>query len=100
MTNQEIQSLLEKQRVYYRSGVTIPVKFRIEQLKKLYAAVQKYQKEINEALRADLGKSRYEGFMCESGLVLTEISYMIKHAKRFSKRKRAKRLEKQTWACL
>lgn len=88
MTNQEIQSLLEKQRVYYRSGVTIPVKFRIEQLKKLYAAVQKYQKEINEALRADLGKSRYEGFMCESGLVLTEISYMIKHAKRFSKRKR------------
>ena len=45
MTNQEIQSLLEKQRAYYRSGVTIPVKFRIEQLRKLYETVKKYQNE-------------------------------------------------------
>lgn len=87
MTNQEIQSLLEKQRKYYRSGATIPVKFRIEQLKKLYATVKKYQTEINDALTSDLGKSHYEGFMCESGLVLTEISYMIKHTTRFAKRK-------------
>ena len=87
MTNQEIEVLLEKQRAYYRSGATIPVKFRIEQLKKLYAAVKKYQNEINDALTSDLGKSHYEGFMCESGLVLTEISYMIRHIKRFAKRK-------------
>ena len=87
MTNQEIQSLLERQRAYYRSGATIPVKFRVEQLKKLYATVKKYQTEINDALTSDLGKSHYEGFMCESGLVLTEISYMIKHTRRFAKRK-------------
>ncbi len=87
MTNQEIQVLLEKQRTYYRSGVTIPVKFRIEQLKKLYATVKKYQTEISDALKSDLGKSHYEGFMCESGLVLTEISYMIKHTKKFAKKK-------------
>ena len=90
MTVQEIQILLEKQRAYYRTGVTIPVKFRIEQLKKLYATVKKYQSEINDALKMDLGKSHYEGFMCESGLVLTEISYMIKHTKRFAKRKTAR----------
>ena len=88
MTSQEINSLLERQRVYYRSGATLPVKFRVEQLKKLYATVKKYQDEINDALKSDLGKSYYEGFMCESGLVLTEISYMIKHTGRFAKRKR------------
>ena len=87
MTNQEIQSLLEAQRAYYRSGVTIPVRFRVEQLKKLYAAVKKYRNEINAALTEDLGKSAYEGFMCESGLVLTEISYMIRHVRRLAKRK-------------
>lgn len=87
MTHQDIQSLLDKQRAYYRSGATIPVKFRIEQLKKLYATVKKHQREINDALTADLGKSHYEGFMCESGFVLTEISYMIKHTKQFAKRK-------------
>lgn len=87
MTSEEIQSLLEKQRAYYRSGATIPVKFRVDQLRKLYKTVKKYQNEINDALKSDLGKSHYEGFMCESGLVLTEISYMIKHTKKFAKRK-------------
>ena len=87
MTSQEIQSLLEKQRAYYRSGATIPVKFRVDQLRKLYETVKKYQNEINDALCSDLGKSHYEGFMCESGLVLTEISYMIKHTRKFAKRK-------------
>ncbi|MGM9680103.1 MAG: aldehyde dehydrogenase [Eubacteriales bacterium] len=87
MTSQEIGALLEKQRTYYRSGATIPVRFRIEQLKKLYNTIKKYSDVINDALTADLGKSRYEGFMCESGLVLTEISYMIKHTGKFAKRK-------------
>ena len=87
MTNEQIGSLLAGQRKYYKSGATIPVKFRIEQLKKLYAAIKKYQEEIHEALFCDLGKSSYEGFMCESGLVLSEISYMIRHAKNFARRK-------------
>lgn len=87
MTSKQIQSLLEKQRVYYKSGATISVNFRIEQLKKLYATVKKYETEVNDALKSDLGKSHYEGFMCESGLVLSEISYMIRHTKKFAKRK-------------
>jgi len=57
MTSQEIQALLETQRTYYKSGITIPVAFRIEQLKKLYTAVKKYETEINNALTADLGKA-------------------------------------------
>ena len=87
MTSRQIQGLLEKQRLYFKSGATISVKFRLEQLKKLYATVKKYETEVNDALKADLGKSHYEGFMCESGLVLSEISYMIRHTKKFAKRK-------------
>lgn len=87
MTNEQISFLLEQQRNYYKSGVTIPVAFRIKQLKRLYETVKKYQNEINDALKSDLGKSHFEGFMCESGLVLSEISYMIRHTKRFAKRK-------------
>ena len=87
MNNEQINGILEKQRKYFQSGVTIPVKFRIEQLKKLYGTVKKYQNEINDALKTDLGKSHFEGFMCESGLVLSEISYMIKNTKKFAKAK-------------
>lgn len=82
-----IDEILVKQREFFNTGKTIPVKFRIEMLKKLYSTVKKYEKEINEALKADLGKSDFEGFMCEVGLSLTEISYMIRHVKRFAKRK-------------
>jgi aldehyde dehydrogenase (NAD+) len=87
MTSQEIRALLERQRAYYHSGATLPVPFRIAQLKKLYAAIQKYEAEISAALTADLGKSRYEGFMCESGMALSEISHMIRHTKQYAKRK-------------
>ena len=80
-----IEKLVSDQRKYFASGATIPVKFRIEMLKKLREAVKKYENEICEALTADLGKSDFEGFMCEVGLVLTEITYMIKHTKKFAK---------------
>ena len=88
MTSQEIKALLEKQRAFYKSGATLPVDFRKRQLKKLYASVKAHEQEINEALKADLGKSAYEGFMCESGLVLTEIGYMLSHTKGFARKKR------------
>lgn len=85
-----IDEILQKQREFYQSGITIPVKFRIEMLKRLYKAVKDYSDEINDALKSDLGKSHFEGFMCESGLALTEISYMIKHTKKFASESRVK----------
>ncbi len=82
----EIQELVLKQREYFATGVTHSVDFRLAMLKKLYSTIQKYEKDITDALKADLGKSQFEGYMCEVGLTLTEISYMIKHAPRFSKK--------------
>lgn len=83
----EIYEILKKQRKYFQSGATLSVDFRIRMLKKLYSAVTKYEKEIYAALKADLGKSDFEGFMCEVGMVRSEISYMIKHTARFAKEK-------------
>ena len=84
----KIDEILESQRRYFRSGATLSVSFRIEMLKKLRNAVEKYENEIGEALRKDLGKSDYEGFMCETGLVKSEISYMIRHTHRFASKHR------------
>lgn len=87
MNKEEISMLLEKQREYYRTGATIPVDFRIQQLKKLYNEIKKYEDEFSHALTEDLGKSNFEGFMCEIGLTLSEITYMIKHCRKFAKKK-------------
>ena len=82
-----IENVLQKQREFFASGKTFDVKFRKEMLKKLYDAVKNNEEKINNALKSDLGKSEFEGFMCEVGLSLTEISYMIKNVKKFAKRK-------------
>ena len=87
MKPSEIVSVLESQRKHFNAGATLPVAFRIAMLKRLYAAVQSRRDEILAALTADLGKSDYEGFMCEVGLSLTEISYMIRHVKKFAAEK-------------
>jgi len=82
-----VEAILQKQRDYFRGGATLNVDTRIAALKKLYAAVKKYEPEITQALKEDLGKSDFEGFMCETGLVLSEISYMIRNTRRFAKEK-------------
>lgn len=84
MKTEEIDELLDMQRKFFRSGATLPVSFRIRMLKKLRDAVNSHEDEIAASLKADLGKSGYESFMCETGLVRSEISYMIRHVRRFA----------------
>lgn len=80
-----IDQIVEHQRAFFRSGATLPLPFRQTALKRLYQAVEQYKEEIAAALTSDLGKSAFEGFMCETGLVKTEISYMRKHLRRLSR---------------
>ncbi len=90
MTIDKLDDIIKKQRAFFLSGVTLPVAFRIETLKKLYSTIKKYEKEIETALYADLGKSDFESYMCEIGLALSEINYLIKHVKKFAKEKTVK----------
>ena len=84
MKNKDITSIIEKQREYFGTGATLDVKFRINSLKKLKKAILDNQEKIAEGLKKDLGKGSFEGYMCEIGLCLSEISYMLKHIKRFA----------------
>lgn len=90
MTSQEINSVLQKQKDFFKSGKTLSVEFRKEHLKKLYKTIKKYESEINRAMDFDLKKCGFETFMCETGLVLSEISYMLKNINRFTKEKTVK----------
>lgn len=87
MNKEEIKKIVDTQRNFFHTNATIDVKYRINALKKLKSVILKYETEINEALKKDLGKSAFEGYMCETGLVLSEISYMLKHIKSFAKEK-------------
>ena len=85
MNETEIKELVSRQRNYFLTGETLPVEARLEALKKLKKCIQEQEEEINEALKADLGKSAFESYMCETGLVLSELSYMIKNTPSYAR---------------
>lgn len=87
MTEIEIRQIVEKQRTYFYTGASLPLSHRIEALKKIQSYILAHEAEIGEAIRKDLGKSDFESYMCETGLVLSEITYMLKHIRSFAKEK-------------
>ena len=84
MTDTQIKDIIEKQREFFATGATYDVDYRIRSLKKLKKYINEHIDELNEALKDDLGKSHFEGYMCETGLALSEITYMIKNTCRFA----------------
>ena len=82
-----MHNILEKQKKFFKSGKTLDINLRIEYLKKLKKVIKDNEIAIFEVLNKDLGKSETEAYMCEVGLTLDEISYMIKNIKKFAKEK-------------
>lgn len=87
-TDQRIREILASQRDFFHTGATLPVKFRKEQLNKFYAAMERYQSQLAEALWTDLHKSFQEAYLTEIGLVKGEIKEHLRHVKRWAHRKR------------
>ena len=85
-----IEEIISKQREFFDERRTFDVNYRIATLKKFKQAIIEHQSEIFEALKADLGKSETESYMCEVGLTLSELSYQIKHLKKWNRPKRKK----------
>lgn len=86
----DIGVIVEGQRKFYESGKTLDVKTRLNYLKRLYTAIKQNLDVIHSGLYADLGKSASESYMCETGLVLSELSHFIKNVKKYAKAKRVK----------
>lgn len=88
MDKTEIQKLLDGQREFFLTGKTLPIAYRREALRKLYKAVEDNEAVLADALYSDLGKSRQESYMCEIGLVKSEIGYMLRHMRSFAREHR------------
>ena len=87
MEKTEIESIISKQREFFDTGATLSPDTRRTALKRLYAMLSDNETRIAEALKMDLGKPRMEAYMCETGLALSEISYMLKNLRRLCREK-------------
>lgn len=87
---ENMEALVRKQREFFQTHATLDVEYRIKYLKKLHAVITKREQDVLDALKADLGKCDMEGYMCEVGLTLAELSHQIKHIRKWAKKKHYK----------
>ena len=85
LTESKIRDIVASQRRFFRTGETLPIAWRIKQLKRLKEAVIAHQDELIEALRADLGRSEMEAYLCDIGPIIVEVNEMIAGLCRWSR---------------
>ncbi|MGE4277109.1 MAG: aldehyde dehydrogenase family protein, partial [Lawsonibacter sp.] len=84
----DIQALVASQRAFFRTGATLDLSFRQKALDTLEQAIQAREGELLAALKSDLNKSPSEGYLCEVGLTLSELSYLKRHLARWTRTRR------------
>ena len=79
------QEIITRQRAFFLSGKTRPIRWRKQALLDLAACIRRYETRINAALQADMNKSATEVYMTETGIVLDEIRYHLSHLDRWAR---------------
>lgn len=90
MTLDTIPHIVVRQRKFFAEHTTLSIDFRLKMLRRLRKAIVEREKQLTEALYADLHKSYEEAFLTEISIVLGEIDNFLKHLPRWaapSKRK-------------
>ena len=76
-----MQVSIENLRAYFLSGATQSYDFRLNQLKRLKKVVLESEKELYQALYADLKKTDEDAWATEIGFFLSELNDTIEHLK-------------------
>ena len=83
-----VENIVKNQKKFLEELKRKDVQYRIEKLKALKNVIKENENEIAKALYKDLNKDKVESYMVEVGMVLSELSYVIKHTKKWAKPKR------------
>ena len=81
----DISTVYQEQRNFFDTGTTRSLAYRKEQLRQLKGAIQSHEQEITAALYKDLRKSEYESFGSETGQLIKEIDFTIKHLDKWAR---------------
>jgi len=84
-TQERMHEIVQAQRRFFRTGATLDVNWRTEQLKKLKQAVLDHQQMLEEALYEDLGKSPVEAYLCDLGPIIAEVNEILRGLKKWAK---------------
>lgn len=75
----DIAAIVERQRAHFATGATRPLAARLAALRRLRAALLRFEPQLDQALRSDLNKTPFESYLTETGMVLGEIDFHLRH---------------------
>lgn len=85
-----MKAIIDAQKQFFQSQKTRSVSWRLDQLRKLYHAIEHYEPDLITAFKKDLSKSSFEVYMTEIGIVKRSIRFHMKHLRRWNKPKRVR----------
>ncbi|MBE6218058.1 MAG: aldehyde dehydrogenase [Bacteroidales bacterium] len=88
-STEKIIAIHHAQKEYFSSGATLDISFRKDMLRRLLAAMDKWEERLCDALWTDLHKSYEEAFLTEISIVKAEIRTHMKHVAGWARRKKA-----------
>ena len=87
-TQETVHEIVVKQRQFFRTGVTLDVNWRMEQLRKLKQAVLDREAQLEAVLYEDLGKSPMEAYLCDLGPVIVEVNEILRGLRKWARPER------------
>ena len=84
----DVQNQINEMEAFFETGATLPVDFRLRQLRRLQAYLLAHEQEALDALHADLGKSAFESYATELGLVYDEIRLYLRKLRQWARPRR------------
>ena len=86
----DLKLVFNRQKEFFNLRKTNDINFRINNLKKLKQVIKENEDKVLYALKKDLGKSNFESYATEVGLIYDEINTHIKNIKKWSKIEKSK----------
>ncbi|WEG73214.1 aldehyde dehydrogenase family protein [Vagococcus intermedius] len=83
-----LQEIFNEQKTFYQTNQTLPVTYRLKQLRQLQLFLTECEDELLLALNEDLGKSSTESYLSELGVLKHSLTYTIKKLATWCKKKR------------
>jgi aldehyde dehydrogenase (NAD+) len=90
MEKEKISQILEQQKIFFRTGKTLDISYRLEKLNKLKSLILHHENELIDALGKDFQKPVFEALATESRFVIADLNMMISNLRRWSRRQRVR----------
>lgn len=85
---EQAEEIVAKLRRTYATGRTLPLEWRLKQLKGIVRMMSEREDEMAKALAADLGRSPHDTWFGDVASTVGEAEYAIKHLKKWMRPKR------------